>query len=143
MEKINSFKIDHTKLLPGIYISRLDEINGFKFTTFDLRMIRPNNKPVMDTKSIHTIEHLAATYFRNEYINTMYFGPMGCRTGFYLIVYSDVSVEEIKKIVIDCMNYILSYEGQIIGATPSECGNYMDMDLQKAKYYAKKYLTVL
>lgn len=143
MEKIASFQVDHTKLMPGLYISRFDEINSFKFTTFDLRMIRPNSKPVMDTASIHTIEHLGATFFRNKYKETMYFGPMGCRTGFYLIVYSNVTVEEIRSIVIDCMKFIIGFSGEVIGATPYECGNYMDMDLKKAQYYARRYLKVL
>ena len=140
MEKIKSFEVDHTKLMPGLYVSRLDEINNFKFTTFDLRFTRPNNNMPMDTGSIHAIEHLAATYFRNNYKNTMYFGPMGCRTGFYLIVANDVAVEEIKPLIIDCMKFIIDYEGLVIGATEKECGNYKDMNLEKAKYYVKEYL---
>lgn len=140
MEKIESFKVDHTKLMPGLYVSRMDTLDGFSFTTFDLRFTRPNNSMPMDTGSIHAIEHLGATYFRNNYKNTMYFGPMGCRTGFYLIVYNDVKVDEIKGLVKDCMNFIINYEGLVIGATPEECGNYKDMNLEKAKYYAKEYL---
>ena len=140
MEKIESFKVDHTKLLPGLYVSRLDTIDGFSFTTFDMRFTRPNNSMPMDTGSIHAIEHLAATYFRNNYKNTMYFGPMGCRTGFYLLVANKVTVDEIKPLIIDCMKFILQYEGEVIGATEIECGNYRDMNLEKAKYYVKEYL---
>ena len=140
MEKIKSFQVDHTKLMPGLYVSRVDEINDFKFTTFDLRFTRPNNNMPMDTGSIHAIEHLAATYFRNNYKNTMYFGPMGCRTGFYLIVANDITVEDIKPLIIDCMNFIINYDGLVIGATEKECGNYKDMNLEKAKYYTKEFL---
>ena len=140
MEKIESFKVDHTKLLPGLYVSRVDTIDNFSFTTFDMRFNRPNNSMPMDTGSIHAIEHLAATYFRNNYKNTMYFGPMGCRTGFYLLVANKVSVDEIKPLIIDCMNFILQYEDLVIGATEIECGNYRDMNLEKAKYYVKEYL---
>ena len=103
MNKITSFTINHLTLLPGLYVSRVDEMDGFKFTTFDLRVTRPNFEPVMDTSVCHTIEHLAATYFRNYYPqDTMYFGPMGCRTGFYLIVKGEKTSEEYKKPVIDC-----------------------------------------
>lgn len=140
MEKIASFMVDHRKLTPGVYVSRLDKINDFYFTTFDMRFTRPNNGMPMDTGSIHAIEHLAATYFRNYYPNTMYFGPMGCRTGFYLIVANDVKVDEIKPIMVDCMNFILNYEGEVIGATEIECGNYRDMNLEKGKYYVKEFM---
>ena len=140
MEKIESFKVDHRYLMPGLYVSRLDTINNFSFTTFDMRFTRPNNSMPMDTGSIHAIEHLAATYFRNYEKRTMYFGPMGCRTGFYLLVAGDVKVDEIKPLIKDCMNYILSYEGEVIGATEIECGNFRDMNLEKAKYYVKEYL---
>ena len=140
MEKIESFKVDHTKLLPGLYVSRVDELDGFKFTTFDLRFTRPNNNMPMDTGSIHAIEHLGATYIRNNYKNTMYFGPMGCRTGFYLLVSGNVSVDEIKPLIKDMLKFVIDYEGLVIGATEIECGNYKDMNLEKAKYYAKEYL---
>ncbi|MBP5445890.1 MAG: S-ribosylhomocysteine lyase [Acholeplasmatales bacterium] len=141
MEKIESFKVDHRYLMPGIYISRVDTIDNFTFTTFDLRFTRPNNSMPMDTGSIHAIEHLAATYFRNYNKNTMYFGPMGCRTGFYLLLAGKVEVEDIKNQVIDCMKFIINYEDEIvIGATEIECGNYKDMNLEKAKYYAKEFL---
>ena len=144
MNKITSFTINHLTLLPGLYVSRVDEMDGFKFTTFDLRVIRPNFEPVMDTSVCHTIEHLAATYFRNYYPqDTMYFGPMGCRTGFYLIVKGEKTSEEYRKPVIDCFKFILEFEGDIPGASAIECGNYLDLNLNMAKYYAKKYLKEL
>lgn len=144
MEKITSFTVDHLKLLPGLYVSRVDTMDGFTFTTFDLRVTRPNFEPVMDTSVCHTIEHLAATYFRNYHKDkTMYFGPMGCRTGFYLIYKGNLSADDIKDEVIECFKFIKDFEGDIPGASPVECGNYLDMNLSMAKFYAKKYLEVL
>ena len=146
MEKIASFQVDHLTLLPGLYVSRCDEIKGFAFTTFDLRFTRPNFEPVMDTSVMHTIEHLGATFFRNyEKIKdeTMYFGPMGCRTGFYLIVAGKKDVNDILDYVIKAMEFIVTFEGKIPGASAVECGNYLDLNLDMAKYYAKKYLEVL
>lgn len=144
MEKIKSFTVDHLKLLPGLYVSRVDTMDGFTFTTFDIRVTRPNFEPVMDTSICHTIEHLGATYFRNYYPNeTMYFGPMGCRTGFYLLWKGDVSVLKMKPIMIKMFEFILDYEGAIPGASKVECGNYLDLNLDMAKYYAKKYLDIL
>ena len=144
MEKITSFTVDHLTLLPGLYVSRIDTMDNFTFTTFDLRVTRPNFEPVMDTSVCHTIEHLGATYFRNKYVNdTMYFGPMGCRTGFYLIVKGNKTANDYLKPIIDCMEFIISFEGKIPGASAIECGNYLDLNLDMAKYYAKKYLEVL
>lgn len=144
MERITSFSVDHLKLLPGLYVSRVDNMDGFYFTTFDLRVTRPNFEPVMDTSVCHTIEHLAATYFRNFYKDdTMYFGPMGCRTGFYLIFRGNKTASDLLSPVKDCMKYIISFEGKIPGASAIECGNYLDLNLDMAKYYAKKYLEVL
>lgn len=144
MEKIKSFTVDHMTLLPGLYVSRVDTMDNFSFTTFDLRVTRPNFEPVMNTAEIHTIEHLAATFFRNYHIDkTMYFGPMGCRTGFYLIYKGNLSVNDVKKDVIDCFKFILNFEGEIPGAKKEECGNYLDQNLDMAKYYAKKYLKSL
>lgn len=144
MEKIASFQVDHLNLLPGLYVSRCDKINEFYFTTFDLRFIRPNFEPVMDTSVCHTIEHLAATYFRNYLKDiTMYFGPMGCRTGFYLILAGSLNVSDCINYVKDCMKFIIDFTGDIPGASPKECGNYLDMNLNMAKFYAKKYLEVL
>ena len=144
MQKITSFTVDHLTLLPGLYVSRIDNMDGFYFTTFDLRVTRPNFEPVMDTSVCHTIEHLGSTYFRNYYPNdTMYFGPMGCRTGFYLIFKGNKNIDDIKKAVIDCFSFILNFEGKIPGASAIECGNYLDLNLDMAKYYAKKYLNTL
>ena len=144
MKKIASFEVDHLKLLPGLYVSRVDEMDGFYFTTFDLRVTRPNYEPVMDTSVMHTIEHLGATYFRDKHSDiTMYFGPMGCRTGFYYIVKGNKTSKDILDIVIDCFEFMASFEGKIPGQSPIECGNYLDLNLDMAKYYAKKYLEVL
>ena len=144
MDKIASFQVNHLTLLPGLYISRVDTMDGFTFTTYDLRVTRPNFEPVMDTSICHTIEHLGATYFRNYYKeDTMYFGPMGCRTGFYLIFRGNKSVDMVKPLVIKMLEFIIDFEGPIPGASPVECGNYLDLNLDMAKYYARKYLDIL
>ncbi len=144
MEKIKSFEVNHLTLLPGLYVSRVDTMERFTFTTYDLRFTRPNFEPVLNTAPLHTIEHLGATFFRNNYKDkTMYFGPMGCRTGFYLILKGKEDLVETKKAVIACMKFIISYEGTIPGQSPIECGNYLDLNLDMAKYHAKKYLEVL
>lgn len=143
MEKITSFTIDHTKLLPGIYVSRKDTVEGITITTFDIRMTRPNFEPVMNTAEIHTIEHIGATYLRNhpDYADKMlYWGPMGCRTGFYLILAGDYASNDIIKLVTDMYRYISEFEGDIPGASPRECGNYLDLNLPMAKYVAERYL---
>ena len=144
MEKIKSFTVNHLTLLPGIYVSRVDKMDDFSFTTFDLRVTRPNFEPVMDTCSIHTIEHLAATFFRNNYPEkTIYFGPMGCRTGFYLVYKGNLKIDDVKEDIISCFEFIMGYEGDVPGATAIECGNYLDINLNMAKYYAKRYLAVI
>lgn len=144
MNRITSFEVNHLTLLPGLYVSRCDLMDNFYFTTFDLRVTRPNFEPVMDTAVVHTIEHLSATYFRNFHKDkTMYFGPMGCRTGFYLIYKGNLSVGDVIDDVIDCFKFIENFDGDIPGASAIECGNYLDMNLNMAKYYAKKYLEVL
>ena len=144
MKKITTFTVDHLKLLPGLYVSRVDEMDGFYFTTFDIRVTRPNFEPVMDTPAIHTIEHLAATYFRNYHEDkTMYFGHMGCRTGFYLIYKGNLKADDVIEDIKACFKFIEEFEGDIPGASPIECGNYLDMNLEMAKYYAKKYLACL
>ena len=141
MEKIKSFQVDHLTLLSGLYISRVDTMDNFTFTTYDIRVTRPNFEPVMDTSVCHTIEHLGATYFRNYYKDlTMYFGPMGCRTGFYLLFKGNKSVEEMKPIIKGMFQFVVEFEGAIPGQSAVECGNYLDMNLGMAKYYAKKYL---
>ena len=140
MNRITSFTVDHLTLLPGLYISRIDTMDNFTFTTYDLRVTRPNFEPVMDTAVCHTIEHLAATYFRNFHSeDTMYFGPMGCRTGFYMILSGNYASLEVYDLVKEMFNFIINYEGEIPGASPIECGNYLDLNLSMAKFYAKKY----
>lgn len=143
MEKIASFTIDHLKLLPGIYVSRKDRAGSETITTFDLRMTRPNFEPVMDTAQVHAIEHLGATFLRNhpDYKDrTIYFGPMGCRTGFYLLLAGDTDSKDIAGLVTEMFEFIRDFEGEIPGACAKDCGNYLDMNLNMAKYAANKYL---
>lgn len=143
MEKIASFTIDHIKLQPGVYVSRKDHVGSEVITTFDLRMTSPNEEPVMNTAEVHTIEHLAATFLRNHPVykdKTIYFGPMGCRTGFYLLLAGDLSSEDIIPLMIEMFEFIRDFEGAVPGASPRDCGNYLDMNLNMAKYLAGKYL---
>ena len=143
MEKIASFTIDHLKLVPGVYVSRKDTIGKEVITTFDLRMTSPNDEPVMNTAEVHTIEHLAATFLRNHPVygdKTIYFGPMGCRTGCYLILAGDYESKDVVGLVRDTFSFIADYEGEIPGAAARDCGNYLDQNLPMAKYLAKKYL---
>lgn len=144
MEKIASFTIDHIKLQPGIYVSRKDYVGTEVLTTFDLRMTSPNEEPVMNTAEMHTIEHLAATFLRNhaEWKNrVIYFGPMGCRTGFYLILAGDFSSHDIVSLMQEIYSFIADFEGEVPGASAKDCGNYLDMNLPMAKYLANKYLS--
>ena len=145
MEKIESFKVNHINLYPGIYVPRRDYHDSVCVTTFDLRFTSPNREPVMDTPAIHTIEHLGATYLRNcEYkSDVVYFGPMGCRTGFYLLMFNELESEDIYELVNSMCKYILNFEGEIPGARKEECGNYSEQNLDMAKYYVKKYLDEL
>ena len=143
MEKITSFTIDHIKLQPGIYVSRKDTVGDSIITTFDLRMTSPNEEPVMNTAEMHTIEHLAATYLRNdpEYKDRIiYFGPMGCRTGFYLLLAGDSGSKDIVWLMKAMYEFIRDYKDEVPGASPKDCGNYLDMNLGMANYLAKKYL---
>lgn len=143
MEKIASFTIDHIKLQPGIYVSRKDQIGQEVVTTFDLRMTSPNEEPVMNTAEVHTIEHLGATYLRNkEEIKdkVIYFGPMGCRTGFYLLLAGDYASKDIVALVTEMFEFIRDYRGEVPGASPKDCGNYLDMNLGMANYLADRYL---
>ena len=143
MEKITSFTIDHLKLKPGVYVSRIDYVQGHPLTTFDLRMTSPNDEPVMNTAEMHTIEHLAATFLRNHETykdSTIYFGPMGCRTGFYLILAGELTSRQIVPLIQEMFTFIANFEGEIPGASAKDCGNYLDMNLPMAKYLAKKYL---
>ncbi len=146
MEKITSFTIDHIKLQPGLYVSRKDRVGSETVTTFDLRVTRPNEEPVMNTAEVHAIEHLAATYLRNEpdwKDRVLYFGPMGCRTGFYLLLAGDYTSREVLPLVRDCFCFIRDFEGDIPGASAKDCGNYLDMNLPMAKYWGKKYAALL
>lgn len=146
MEKIASFTIDHMKLQPGVYVSRKDKVGGGMVTTFDLRMTSPNEEPVMNTAEVHTIEHLGATFLRNHPMfgeKTVYFGPMGCRTGFYMLLAGDYASRDIVPLVTEMFAFIRDFEGEIPGASPKDCGNCLDMNLGMAKYLAKRYLDVL
>ena len=143
MEKIASFTIDHLKLVPGVYVSRKDNIGKEVITTFDLRMTSPNDEPVMNTAEVHTIEHLAATFLRNHPVysdKTIYFGPMGCRTGFYLLLAGDLTSKEIVPLMIEMFEFIRDFKDEVPGASPKDCGNYLDMNLPMANYLAKRYL---
>ena len=142
MEKIASFQVDHLHLLPGLYVSRVDAVGTSCVTTFDLRMTAPNREPVMGTAEVHAIEHLGATYLRNEpdwKDRVVYFGPMGCRTGFYLLLAGEYEPEDIFPLVRGMLDFIIAYEGEIPGASARDCGNFLDMNLEMAKYYARKY----
>lgn len=143
MEKIASFTIDHIKLKPGVYVSRKDHIGSETITTFDLRMTSPNDEPVMNTAEVHTLEHLGATYLRNhpEYKGrVIYFGPMGCRTGFYLLLAGDLTSREILPLVTGMYEFARDFAGEVPGASAKDCGNYLDMNLGMANYLAKRYL---
>lgn len=144
MNKIPSFTINHEKLLRGIYVSRKDTVGGETITTFDIRMKEPNREPVLHNGAIHTIEHLAATFLRNDpqwKDRIIYWGPMGCLTGNYLLVRGDLESSDIVDLMRRCFTFIASYEGDIPGAAPRDCGNYLLHDLPMARYEARKYLT--
>lgn len=143
MEQIASFTINHLKLLRGVYVSRKDKAGEETITTFDIRMTRPNFEPVMNTAEIHAIEHLGATFLRNqkEYsAKTIYFGPMGCRTGFYLLLAGDYESKDIVPLIIEMFEFIRDFEGEVPGAAPENCGNYLDINLNMAKYLAGHFL---
>ena len=143
MEKIASFTIDHIKLQPGIYVSRKDHVGNEVITTFDIRMTSPNEEPVMNTAEVHTIEHLAATFLRNHKefgSRIIYFGPMGCRTGFYLLLAGDYESSDIVELLKEMFVFIRDFKDEVPGASPKDCGNYLDMNLGMANYLAKKYL---
>lgn len=143
MEKIASFTVNHLKLQPGIYVSRKDKVGAETITTFDLRMTSPNEEPVMNTAELHTIEHLGATFLRNHPAykdRIIYFGPMGCRTGFYLLLAGDLTSREIVPLITETFEFIRDFQGEIPGAAPRDCGNYLDQNLGMANYLAKRYL---
>lgn len=142
MKKIESFQINHLKLKRGIYVSRKDKVGENIVTTFDIRMKEPNNEPVINTAELHAIEHLGATFLRNhkDYDSlTIYFGPMGCRTGFYLIFSGDLTSRDVVDIIKEMFYFIMNYEGEVPGADAKSCGNYLDMNLNMAKYEAAKF----
>ena len=146
MEKITSFTIDHIRLQPGLYVSRKDAVGSETVTTFDLRLTSPNDEPVMNTAEVHTIEHLAATFLRNDPAwkdRVLYFGPMGCRTGFYLLLSGDLSSRDVLPQVTDCFRFIRDYRGEVPGASPRDCGNYLDMNLSMANYWGRRYTALL
>lgn len=143
MQKIASFTIDHIKLQPGLYVSRKDNIDTNVITTFDLRMTSPNKEPVMNTAEVHTIEHLGATFLRNHHIygnKTIYFGPMGCRTGFYMLLAGDYTSRDVLPLVIEMFEFIRDFRDEVPGASPVDCGNYLDMNLGMANWLANRYL---
>ena len=145
MQKIASFTVDHLKLLPGLFASRRDEKNGVTVTTFDMRITAPNREPVMDMPALHTVEHLGATYLRNcaRKNDIVHFGPMGCRTGCYLVMFGALEPEDVFPLVLDMCDFIVGFEGDIPGAKPEECGNFREQNLDMAKYYIKRYVTEL
>ena len=145
MDKIASFTVDHLTLEPGLYVSRIDRdpATGAVATTFDIRLVTPNREPVMNTAEVHTIEHLGATYLRNDPAwgnRVVYFGPMGCRTGFYLVVFGEVSSRDVLPLVQGLFAFVRDFTGEIPGARPEECGNYLDQNLPAAQWWARRYL---
>ena len=143
MEKIASFTIDHIRLDPGIYVSRRDQIGQEQITTFDIRMTSPNDEPVMNTAEVHTIEHLGATFLRNHEAwkeKVLYFGPMGCRTGFYLLLAGAYESSDIVGLMTEMFEFIRDFKGEVPGASAKDCGNYLDMNLGMANYIARRYL---
>lgn len=141
MNKIESFKINHLTLKPGLYVSRQDKKDDCTITTFDLRITTPNREPVIDVPALHTIEHLCATYLRNsaQKEDVVYFGPMGCRTGCYLVMFGDLKSQDVYDLIIDMCDFVINFKGDIPGASPIECGNYTEQNLNMAKHYIKNY----
>lgn len=145
-EKIPSFTVDHLKLKPGLYLSRQDKVGQSRLLSYDLRITAPNIEPVMNTSEIHTIEHIGATFLRNDprfKDQIIYFGPMGCRTGFYLIVTDQIQAADLLDLLRRTFAFIADYQGEIPGASAKDCGNYLDQNLPMARYFAKRYLKVL
>ena len=146
MEKITSFTINHLTLLPGVYVSRKDKTGESVVTTFDIRMTAPNREPVMNTAEVHTIEHLGATFLRNHPDfgpRILYFGPMGCRTGFYLLLAGDYESKDIVPLMKEMFAFMKDFEGPVPGAAPRDCGNFLDMNLPMAKLLSGRFLSVL
>ncbi len=144
MEKIASFQIDHLRLLRGVYVSRLDKFGGESITTFDIRMKEPNREPVMDVPALHTLEHLGATYLRSHPVwapKTVYFGPMGCRTGLYALFAGEHSSRDLLPLLKEFFQWVLNFQGEVPGAQAAECGNWQDHNLEMAQWEARKFLT--
>lgn len=141
MERIASFNINHLTLDSGLYVSRRDKKGDCVVTTFDMRLTAPNREPVVDVPALHTIEHLAATFLRNsaQKDDVVYFGPMGCRTGCYLVMFGDLNSEDILPLVLEMCDFIIGFEGDIPGASAIECGNYLEQNLNMAKFYIERY----
>lgn len=141
MDRIASFTINHLDLMPGLYVSRRDQKENCVITTFDMRITAPNREPVVDVPALHTIEHMGATFLRNcsRKDDIVYFGPMGCRTGCYLVMFGDLNSEDVVSLVVEMCDFILGFEGEIPGAAPEQCGNYSEQNLNMAKYYIRKY----
>ncbi len=146
LEKIPSFTVNHLTLMPGVYVSRKDRLGAETITTFDLRITAPNREPVLNTAEIHAMEHLGATFLRNDRQwkeRVIYFGPMGCRTGFYLVVAGDLESGDVLELLGRCFRFVAEYEGEIPGASARDCGNYLDLNLPMAKFWAKRYADAL
>lgn len=143
MKKIPSFTIDHLRLKRGIYVSRKDEVGGGVVTTFDVRMKEPNREPVLSPSAIHAMEHLVATFLRNHPVwadRIVYWGPMGCLTGNYLIVKGDLESADVLPLMLEAFEFVVSYNGDVPGASARDCGNYLLMNLPEAQWEARKYL---
>ncbi|MDR0584352.1 MAG: S-ribosylhomocysteine lyase [Treponema sp.] len=146
MEKIASFQVDHLRLKPGVYVSRKDRFGGAALTTFDLRFKEPNKEPVMDQPALHTIEHLGATFLRSHGEwgpRVAYFGPMGCRTGFYLILEGDLDSEGILPLLREMLDWVERFEGPVPGAAAAECGNWLEQNIDMAKWECRRYAALL
>lgn len=146
MEKIASFRINHLTLLPGVYVSRIDKVGNDTITTYDLRFTAPNREPALSIPALHAMEHLAATYLRNREgwsENVIYWGPMGCCTGNYLILKGEPDPAGVREMMKEVCGFIIGFDGDVPGASPRDCGNYLLMNLPEAKMAAAKYLAVL
>ena len=146
MELIASFQVDHTRIVPGIYVSRVDSVGGERVTTFDVRMKRPNVEPAIHPNAIHSIEHIVATYLRSDpewKDRIVYWGLMGCLTGNYLIVKGSPSPQEILPLVLAAFRHCRDFEGEVPGTTPETCGNYRLHDLAMAKWESARYVELL
>ena len=143
MELIQSFSVDHTRIVPGIFTSRVDTVGGGTVTTYDVRLTRPNKEPAIDVAAMHSLEHIIATFLRNDAEwkdSVVYFGPMGCRTGFYLVLFGDLTSEAVAPLVKRMFEFVRDYKGEIPGATAHDCGNYLDQNLGMANWLARRYL---